>query len=176
LTSPTFAYLQRTVTEMATGWVGLALVAALMTIAIATVVQPRAGAVGASRDRLVLAALLTGFVVPPVALWVAGQAMPIFVDRYAISSTVAVLALAVLGLDIVRQRAGRTAAVGLLAAMVGLGGLHVAALEAAPIKGENPPAVVAAHPPTSRWRRRATPGSRTTSMPRRSTRPCWRRG
>jgi mannosyltransferase len=135
---PSVHDLVRTFTSMTSGWLGLGVTLGLVGLAAVAVV-----AGGGARDGLVVAALVGSFVVPPVILWSVAQVVPVFLDRYVICSAVAAIGLAAMGLDVVRRRAGTVAALAGLALLVGLGGQRVAALERAPIKYENPPAVVA---------------------------------
>ncbi len=131
---PTLGYLGGTVSGMGGGWLGLALMVALGAGGTAAVARR-----GPRRDRWLAAALWASFVGPPVGLWLFSRLVPSFVDRYVICSTVALVALASLGLTVVRRAAG----VGLLAVLVAVGLGRVAALERAPYKYEDPPAVVA---------------------------------
>ena len=77
-------------------------------------------------------ALVAAFVGLPVALWVAGQFVPAYTDRYVICSTVAMI-----GLVALRARWS------VLVVLVALGLSAVVRLEGRPFKYENPPAVVA---------------------------------
>lgn len=135
---PTLAYLAHTVTEMAGGRTALVAMAAL-GLYTAVVVSRRCD----RRDRLVVAALIASCAIPPIALWVFAHVVPAFVDRYVICSVIALLALTALGLELLRERVGAIAALALLFLLAGAGLGRVAALERAPYKYENPPAVVA---------------------------------
>jgi mannosyltransferase len=143
LSEPTFKYLQHTVTEMTAGWLGFTVVAGLTALAIHALLQP-GPPLGptTARDGLVVTALIASFAIPPLLLWLVAQIVPSFVDRYVICSTVAAIALAGLGIDVVRKRAGRVVAWTVFGLLVVLGGQRTAAVERAPLKGENPPAVV----------------------------------
>jgi hypothetical protein len=118
--------------------------AGLITVTISAVLQPRhVPGQHIPRDRLVVAALLASFCLPPLALWLVAQLVPTFVDRYVICSTVAVIGLAAVGLDVVRKRAGHALAWTLVVVLAFVGVQRIVALEREPLKGENPPAVVA---------------------------------
>ncbi|HWW54355.1 MAG TPA: hypothetical protein VNY84_11330, partial [Acidimicrobiales bacterium] len=143
LSKPSFLFLERTFTTMASGWLGLGVTVVLVAVAIGAVLRPGSRPRRTTaRDGLVVAALVASFTIPPVLLWSVSQFVPSFVDRYVICSTVAAIALAGLGLDVVRRRAGSVLAWGVVGLLVVLGGQRAAALEGAPLKGENPPAVV----------------------------------
>jgi mannosyltransferase len=138
---PSVHDLVRTFTSMTGGWLGLGVTLGLAGLAGLAVVAVVAG--GGARDGLVVPALVGSFVLPPVVLWLVAQVVPVFLDRYVICSAVAAIGVAAVGLEVVRRRAGTVVALAGLALLVGLGGQRVAALERAPIKYENPPAVVA---------------------------------
>jgi mannosyltransferase len=143
LSKPGFVFLERTFTTMTAGWLGLGVTVGLAGIAIGAVLRPaRRPRRTIPRDGLVAAALVASFTIPPVLLWVVSQFVPSFVDRYVICSTVAAIALVGLGLEVVRRRAGSMVAWALVGLLVVLGGQRAAALERAPLKGEDPPAVV----------------------------------
>jgi mannosyltransferase len=67
----------------------------------------------------------------------------VFLDRYVICSTLGVVGLAAVGADAVRARVGPVVAAAILVVPVVVGARHVAALERAPYKYEDPPAVIA---------------------------------
>jgi mannosyltransferase len=130
---PTIGDLTRTVTSMSSGWLGLALMLGLGA----------AAAVGLRRDRPAVGALAAAFAVPPLGLWSVAQIVPSFIDRYVICSAVALIGLVAAGLSVVREWAGRLAAMVVLAALVVLGMQRIATVEATPFKVDNAPAVVA---------------------------------
>jgi mannosyltransferase len=135
---PTLGYLGHAVTAMAGGRAALVVMGGLSLWAGWALARR-----GARRDRLVVAVLASSCAVPPVALWLFAHVVPSFVDRYVICSAIALVALAALGLDHARHRAGAAAALILLAFLAGSGLGRVAAMERAPFKYENPPAVAA---------------------------------
>jgi hypothetical protein len=137
LTRPSLRYLAQTVTAMANGWLGLIVMGVLAALALGTAVARR------RRDALVVGALLASFAVPPLTLWLFAQAVPSFIDRYVICSTIGIVGLAAAGLNVWRTRTGQVFAVAALALLVGLGLSRIAQLEGEPFKYENPPAVVA---------------------------------
>jgi mannosyltransferase len=134
---PTLSYLELTVLHMTDGRLGLAISAALAMLAVITLARSRV-----QSDRATVAALAAACLAPPAMLWVFAQIVPSFVDRYVISSTVAAIGLTALGLDIVRRRAPILALL-VATVLVALGVRDVAALERAPFKYENVPALVA---------------------------------
>ena len=134
---PSLGYLELTVREMTNGRLGLVIVLGLAAVAIAGIRR-----LDSPRDRLVLAALAVACVAPPVLLWLAGQVLSVFVDRYVISSTVAAIGLAAFGLERVARRSVAAATV-LLLLLVVVGGRAVLDLERAPYKYEDPPVLVA---------------------------------
>jgi mannosyltransferase len=141
LTRPSFRYLVQTLTGMGGGVVGFAILGGLGVIAL---LDWRGSARPSVASRgLGVPMLAASLIVPPVLLWLIAQVAPSFIDRYVICSTVALIGLAVMGLDLVTKRAGIVAAVLLLALPVAIGAQHIAALERHPYKYENPPAVVA---------------------------------
>jgi hypothetical protein len=87
--------------------------------------------------------LVAGFVVPPPLLWTVAQIVPAFIDRYVLSSTVAMIGLAGLGIDVLRKRGGLIPALAVLVLLAGLGVQHIAKYEREPFKVDNAPAVVA---------------------------------
>jgi hypothetical protein len=105
----------------------------------AIVLGRRAG----GRDRLVGAVLVSAFAVPPVLLWLFSQAVPSFVSRYVICSTVALTGVAMLGLDAVRRRAGLALGAAVLAGLALIDLRSGVRSEGQPFKYEDPPAVTA---------------------------------
>jgi mannosyltransferase len=134
LPRPSRGVLATTITSMTGGRLGLFLVVALGVAAL----------VGA-RNREPMAALAAAAVLPPLALWTAAQAVPVFIDRYVIPSAVAMVALAAAGATVLAARlgsVGRLLGIGGVGLLLVLGGQHVARLEAQPYKVDNGPGVV----------------------------------
>jgi len=134
---PSLSYLELTVREITNGWQGFALVVGLAIVAVIGMRR-----VDSRRDGMVVTALAVALVAPPAILWLVGQVIPVFIDRYVICSTLAAIGLTALGLELVR-RWSRIAATVLLLALVVIGGEAVIRLERAPFKYENPPVLVA---------------------------------
>jgi hypothetical protein len=81
-----------------------------------------------------------------LALWSVAQVTPVFIDRYLICSTLALVGLAGAGLATLRERLrpkrlGQVAALAVLAGLLVLSGQRVARIESAPYKVDNAPAV-----------------------------------
>jgi mannosyltransferase len=131
LARPSLGELLRTLTNMTNGWWGVAILAGLVALAMAT-----------QRGTMALPVLLTAALTPPLALWLVAQVVPSFLDRYVICSTVAVIGLAVAGISAVRVRAGGAAALIVVFVLSALGVQRIVALERQPFKYENAPAVV----------------------------------
>jgi hypothetical protein len=125
LSRPPLVALGHAYLSLAGGWLALGIVTILAVVA------------WARSDRVRVTAFAVAFWMPPVALWAVAQLVPTFTDRYVIFSAVGAVGLAVLGLRVCH----RVIAVALLGAVVVAGAIHIAALEAAPFKYENPPAV-----------------------------------
>jgi hypothetical protein len=134
LTRPTVRYLGQTITAMTNGWLGLAVMALLAFCGVV--------ALAATSDALPAEALLASFALPPLTLWVFAQVVPSFIDRYVICSTIGIIGLAAVGLDILRSRRTQVLALAVLGLLAGLGLARIARFEGAPFKYENPPAVV----------------------------------
>jgi mannosyltransferase len=128
LDRPSLSALLATFRSMAGGGVGLVVVAGLVVAAL-----------WVSRGELAVPALSFALVGPPVVLWLVGQVVPSYTDRYVICSTIAMIGLVAVGLDALRVRA---VALLLLAVLVAVGLSSVTRLEGRPFKYENPPAVV----------------------------------
>ncbi|HSS09417.1 MAG TPA: hypothetical protein VLL25_06005 [Acidimicrobiales bacterium] len=141
LTRPTLRYLEQTITAMTNGWLGLTVMGGLALVALATVRLTTRGRM-VPTGRLVVGALLASFVIPPFSLWLISQVVPSFIDRYVICSTVAIIGLAAVGLDVLRKRAGSVVALTILALLAAVGVSRVATLEGQAFKYENPPVVV----------------------------------
>lgn len=130
-----------TITAMSSGGVGFVAMLSLATVALL-----------AGRRRVAVP-LLAAFALPPVVLWTLAQVVPVFIDRYVICSTLALVGLAAAGLMAIRDHigggggggggpAGRLVAGAILAGLVVLGGQRSAHVEAEPFKVDNAPAVV----------------------------------
>jgi len=132
LPRPSFVDLVHTFTGMTNGWWGLALIAGLVAMWRATTPPTVARSV-----------LLASAVGPPLALWLFAQAVPSFLDRYVICSTVAVIGLAAAAASAVRAKAGPAAALAVVLVLAALGVRQIITLERQPFKYENAPAVVA---------------------------------
>jgi len=134
LTRPTLRYLGQTFTAMTNGWLGLVLMALLALCGVVTL--------AATSDAFPVGALLASFALPPLTLWVFAQFVPSFIDRYVICSTIGIIGLGAVGLDILRRRRAQVVALAALGLLAGLGLSRIARFEGAPFKYENPPAVV----------------------------------
>ncbi|MGH9126048.1 MAG: hypothetical protein ACRDZ8_15180 [Acidimicrobiales bacterium] len=138
LPRPTVAQLGDTFLSMTNGWAGLVL---LLTLGGLSLRWARGHGRGAW-DQRVVPVLACALVVPPVALWTFAQAVPSFLDRYVITSTVAALGLGAIWLHELRRLAGPVVAAVVAAALAVLGFSGIVAAEAQPYKYENVPAVV----------------------------------
>jgi hypothetical protein len=139
LSKPTLGVLGTTITSMSAGWLGLGVVVALAAIALIGTTAT------SGPDRMIVVALAAAFVLPPLALWIVAQITPVFIDRYVICSTVAMLGLAVAGLVALRDRLGRIGGivgVAILAGLLALAAQRTAFMEAQPFKSDNGPAMV----------------------------------
>lgn len=134
LTRPTLRYLGQTIAAMTNGWLGLVVMTLLALGGVVALV--------ATSDALLTGALLASFALPPLALWVFAQFVPSFIDRYVICSTIGIIGLAAVGLDILRTRRASALALAALVLLAGLGVARIGRLEGAPFKYENPPVVV----------------------------------
>ena len=134
LTRPHLHDLGHVYLEMTVGWVGLAAVVGL------TILAARHG----RDERAIVAALAAAFAAPPLVLWLISQAVPAFIDRYVIASTVAGIGCVVIGLRAAASSStvARAVAAALLVAVAAAGAEHVVAFEGKPYKYEDPPAVV----------------------------------
>jgi mannosyltransferase len=138
LTRPTVAQLGTTYSEMANGPLGLLVITVLAVLALRWALEGRRRV----WEMNLIPVLLGAAAVPPVVLWVFARAVPSFLDRYVICSTVAVVGLAAVGLEELRRVAGAAAAVVVGVVLLGLGGVQIVTYEAQPYKYENLPAVV----------------------------------
>lgn len=139
ISRPTFEVLATTIRSMSSGGLGLVVVVLLGAVALADRRRAR------GPDRVIVVALAAAFALPPLVLWTVAQATPVFIDRYVICSTVAMVALTAAGLAVLRDRlagVGRLLGLTFLAVLVVLGGQRIARLEAEPFKVDDAPAVI----------------------------------
>jgi mannosyltransferase len=142
LPRPTRQVLVNTITSMSGGWLGFEVMMVLAVAAVAAVALALGRTPPTTHDRPVVISLAAAFVVPPLALWSFAHLIPAYIDRYVISSALALVGLAAAGLAVLRQHGGRLVATAVLAALLLIGGQRTARLEAYPYKVDNAPAMV----------------------------------